>query len=202
MNSKNKDITIYCNYGKFETFIIDVDNIGLQPTTMRNCVNIVRKLAKGQELFFGFYRIDGYNMNADEIKYYNDTIPLYLKEKGRYKEVINEINYKHKNKKINVFQWAASLPINNETFNFLPNLFNFYLETNLFCPKISWDKFIEIYKNYLQHGCSDFILNNYTDFLFTYYDSGDFSVSFNPDKYNKDDIIKIVKETVYEYNEN
>ena len=66
----------------------------------------------------------------------------------------------------------------------IERIFHYYLNTIVFSPKVDWDTFVRSYSDYMNIVIDDYVLNEYTDFLFSYVDSGDFSVTFNPKLYD------------------
>ena len=59
--------------------------------------------------------------------------------------------------------------------------------------------FIESYKNYTNISVKDYVMNGYTDFLFSHTDSGDFSITFNPNLYDvlkvREQVLNIIRKT-------
>lgn len=84
------------------------------------------------------------------------------------------------------------------TYEMLPKIFHYYLETIYFCPKIDWSTFAESYIDYMKHSTKDFVLNGFTDFLFAYVDSGDFSIEFDKNRYDKDLIYRDIQNILSE----
>ena len=93
---------------------------------------------------------------------------------------------------------VGSLPANDGTYDVLPNIFHYYLETIFFCPKIDWETFKQSYCDYMKHGARNYVQNGYADFLFAYTDSGDFSISFDPQENDpqalSDEIRRVISE--------
>lgn len=87
---------------------------------------------------------------------------------------------------------VARTQISGEFYDYLKWILQFYLETVFFAPRIPFEKFEEEFKNYMHSPGIDYIAKGYTDFLFSYYDSGDFSVFFSPEKHDIDDVRNII----------
>lgn len=198
IKSKSKELKLRKNNGVDGAYNILIDNIGLRPETMKKCVIITKHFTKGNEFFFGFFRTDGFNLTNEQFQRYDKEIPDYLSENGRYETLTNTIQEKHKIKVISGYQSVASLPVNDMTYEMLPKFFHYHLETNFFCPKIEWETFVKSYHDYMKHGCSSYIMNDFTDFLFSYVDSGDFSISFNPNLYDKNVIYQEIEKILSE----
>ena len=78
---------------------------------------------------------------------------------------------------------AASSKNNDELYDFIPKVFNYYLDTYFFASKISWEDYVKQIRNYSNNDFY-FIKSNITDFLFSYIDSGDFVIELNSNKYD------------------
>lgn len=173
---KRGTITIRIDFSQSNVSIINIDNIGLKPENMERCVDIIKRFAKGNTLFFGFYRTDGNNLTNQEWEKCEKEIPEFFQTHGIYKPLVETIGE-------NIYSGyltAGSLPLDDETYKIIPWIFHFYLETTLFCPKINWETFVQTYSNYMKNEIDNYIINDYSDFIFTYSDSGDFSIIFNP----------------------
>lgn len=171
---------------------IDVDNIGLYPKSMEKCIEIIKHFTQGDRYFFGFYRVDGFNMTAEELKKAAEQIPAFFNANGTYLPLQETIVKRGKPKVYSGYLTAASAPATEETYKLLASVFHYYLETTFFCPKVEWETFTDSYCNYMHHGCNDYVKNEFTNFLFTYSDSGDFSVQFNPDLYDTNQVMQDV----------
>ena len=193
---KRKEITISECYENKDSCNIYIYNIG---KAMEKIIEIIKEFANEEEFFIGHFRTDGVNLKEKEFVSFSKEIPEYYKINGRYELLNVKIEKKSKIKVYNNYLAVGSLPVNNATFEILPKLFNFYLDTILFCPKVKWKEFVQSYSNYINRGASNYIMNGATDFLFCYHDSGDLLITFNSKIYNKkivyEKIIKIVKST-------
>lgn len=147
-------------------------------------IKLLKHFVKGKEVFFGFYRTDGINLTNEEWLKYDKEIPEYFQKYGRYEPLVETVEKRGKIKIYSGYLTVGSLPVNEETFEMLPKVFHCYLETILFCPKIDWDTFVQSYRDYMKHGASEYIMDGYADFLFTYADSGVFSISFDTNVYD------------------
>ena len=179
-------------------YTIYFESLGLNNDDYIKIKDVIRHFVKGEEIFFGHYRTDGMNISKENFEMYGFEIPEYFKSNGRYDKII-----KGKEKKFLFFKsepWAltvCSAPANNETYEILDKIFHYYLETTVFCPKIDWGIFVNEYSNYMSNGSRDYVAKGYTDFLFAYVDSGDFSITFDPKNHDpqsvKNDIFKILE---------
>lgn len=157
------------------------------------CSEITKNLVIGKTFFWGFYMTDGINLTNAEWEQYTLEIPTFFKTYGKYEEVYKtSTRDSRKNTPLSI----ACCPIDEYTYKMCPKLFHYYLETNFFCPNITWETFVKSFSNYLEHGCRDYVQKKFTDFLFSYVDSGDFIISFNPQAFIKEEIIKIILRTI------
>lgn len=160
----------------------------------RSCMKKIHSYMKyffnGQELFLGHYKKDGFNLSNAEIKKYETEIPEYFKSNGRF----YQYEYKNRLGELTV----CSIRFDSNVFDVLDKVFDYYLETIIFSPQIDWETFKYSFKYYMKHSARDYVLNGYTDFLFSYTDSGDFSVSFNPIKNSPETVRKKINSIFFD----
>lgn len=82
---------------------------------------------------------------------------------------------------------------NQKLFDKMQWIFKYYLETSFFSSKISFSRFLDIHSNYMNQSSNIYLLNDYTDFLFSFYDSNRFSVIFDPQKQDVDLVYDTIK---------
>lgn len=175
------------------TFRVTIHNAVLQEKCFAKINEIIKNFVQGNEMLFGFYRTDGLNLTKDEWKKCDKEIPLFFKENGEYKDIVEKvIDRKGSEKEYSGYLVAAKAQVNEQLYENLQWILQYYLETAFFVPKISFTEFETIFSNYMKKSTKDYISNGYTDFLFSYFDSGSFSVTFDPKKYD----IKYVCEKV------
>ena len=175
------------------TCSIWLSSIGLYPEKLEKCIALMKKLTKGDEMFFGHYRTDGFNLTDDEMERYGIEIPAYFRENGRYEPLTQVVEKRGKAKTYSGYLTVGSLPADKITVEVLPQIFHYYLETICFCPKVDWATFVESYHNYMKHETRDYITNGFADLVFAYSDSGDFSISFSPNQYDKNAIYQEIE---------
>ena len=194
--SKYNNIRISTDSIEDGLFAIYIDNIGVKHSEIKKCVDIIRKFTKGDTLFFGFYRLDGMRLTSKQWEKLEKEIPEFFRNYGRYELVTETVEHMGKIKIYPDFLTIGSLPANNSTYAMIPWAFEYYLESTIFCPNIKWEKFIHLYSNYMKYQTREYILNGYADFLFTYADSGDFTIYFNSNLYDRnevyEDVLKIL----------
>lgn len=170
-----------------DVFEIWINSIGREPEIIRRCAEITREFATGKIFFWGFYMTDGINLTNDQWDQYTEEIPDFFQTYGKYEEIYETCsNGKNRNTPLSI----ARSPIHECTYEMFPKLFHYHLETNFFSPKITWEVFEKSFRNYVAHGCNDYVKNKFTDFLFSYVDSGDFIFRFNPEIFDKEKIVK------------
>ena len=86
----------------------------------------------------------------------------------------------------------AKVSLGNAVFDFFPDVFDYYLDTIVFNPKVDWKTFKQYYSNYQEHRFEDIILDHLAEILFCYSDSGDFSICFSSEFYSYTDVKKLV----------
>ena len=166
------------------TFSIFINNIGLHQEMFPKIASIIKEFSNGSELFFGHYKTDGINISKKEFVLYSEEIPTYFATHGTYQKVIM------RNKQTPKFLFSPQelvvcrAPNDQETYKMMSRIFHYYLETILFCPKIDWETFVNSYGRHTNNSTKDYVINGFTDFLFSYVDSGDFSITFNPSKFH------------------
>lgn len=176
---------------------IYLDNIGLTPDNMLKCVQIVKRFATEKIAFFGFYRLDGINLTNEEWKKYDEEIPAFFQANGAYEMLMERKEQNGKIKEYTGYLTVGKLPLREKTYDLMPWVFHYFLETICFCPKIDWDTFVQSYRGYMEHGTKGYIKDDFTDFLFEYGDSGDFAISFNADSYEEEEVFREVMKILY-----
>ena len=83
-------------------------------------------------------------------------------------------------RKISEYLSVAKCELNDRVYARIPAIFDYYLETTLFVPRVNWETFQQFHAGYQEHRLEDMILNHFADLLFCYADSVDFSVCFDP----------------------
>lgn len=167
------------------THTIIINNIRYHNCFYEAIKKIINSFIVDDELFFGFYRVDGFNLTFEQQKKLKSEIPMYFQNQG-------EFCYQNK------YLAVAKLKVNNDIYNFIPLVFDYYLETIVFNSKVSWEDFEQYHLEYLHHRYDDYILKGFTDFLFSYVDSGDFFVCFNPKKFNSSEVRVKIDRIIFE----
>lgn len=174
-----------------------IDNARLYPNIFCKINQIIRLFAAGTELYFGHYKVDGVNISNAEFKQYGMEISAYFEKCGKYHPIVESFLKRGKicsRQELTV----CCAPNSEETYKMIKKIFHYYLETILFSPKVKWDTFVHSYSNYMSLVTSDYVLDGYTDFLFSYVDSGDFSVTFDPKLYEPKIILEQISKIITE----
>ena len=142
---------------------------------------VFEKFAVGPTLFSSHYKQDGFNLSDLEMNDYSNVIPAYFLRRGKYIPIVKRKRHFAFDKDELVL---CCSPNDNETHQMLKKVFDYYLESVFFCPKIRWENFLEIGANYMQKTCYDLISSGCADFVFSHTDSSDFSIYFHQDSFS------------------
>jgi hypothetical protein len=175
---------------------IEIDNIGCMPNGFQQINRILKNYAKGSELFLGCYKIDGTALTKKELLEYSMTIPEFFQRYGRYHPIDVTVKKREKEKQLQNELTVYSILNNDVNRDILTKIFQYHLETVLFCPKLELENFILFYKDYMNNTWEDYIKKGFTDILFTYADSGDFSVIFRTDIYEQEQLFTEINEII------
>lgn len=177
---KKRQITINEYSNHLGSYTIIIDNARYHKNFSQNIVNLIKQFTNDDEMFFGFYRIDGLNLTLKEQKKLEKEIPCLFQKHGEIK-IQND------------YLSIAKAKITDCIYNSLASIFDYHLETILFNSKVNWETFQKYHFDYQNHRYDDYIINNFTDILFYYFDSGDFSVCFNSKKYTPENMRDIIQ---------
>ena len=174
-----------------------IDNARLYPNIYNKIAQIIKEFTDGSLLYFGHYKKDGINISNSVFKQYGIDIVSFFTTHGVYNPI--EETYL-KNGKVCTRQelTVCSAPNDKITYSMFEKIFHYYLETVVFSPKIEWNTFVDSYSNYMNIVTNDYVLNGYTDFIFSYVDSGDFSITFNPVKYDSKVMENRINKIIFE----
>lgn len=145
--------------------------------------NAVEKIIKAflldKEVFFGFCRTDGMNLTLEQQKELKNEIPAFFQKIGDLQNLSEYLT-------------VARIKLNNYSYSYIPLVFDYYLETIMFNPKVDWEIFKQHYSNYQEHRFDEIILNSFAEVLFYYFDSGDFLICFNPKTYSPREVRSMI----------
>ena len=183
--------TGYCSDGK--TYGVTICNAIKADDCFDKIARIIRHYSAGEEFYFGFYRLDGLTLTKEEWNKCDVEIPLFFKKYGLFQEISETVyDKKGREKVFSGYLNVARAKINDDLYSNLQWIFQYYLETVMFVPKISFDRFEKIYSNYMKESTKYYLINGYTDFLYSYYDSGTFSIYFDPEEFDASEICEYV----------
>ena len=177
-----KQITIEEYRNTLKSHTITVYNARCQKGFYSDIEKMLKDFFESKELFFGFYRTDGLNITSKKTEDLKEEISNFFSKYGVIECLDDYLS-------------VAKIKANDGVWSFLPFVLDYYLDTVLFSPKISWEVFIRYYSEYLKHRVDELINNDFADLLFFYFDSGDFSICFDPAKYPSDS----VKKTIFKF---
>ena len=153
-----------------DAYAITIYNARYQKKFADSLKIIFKYFFADEELFFGFYRTDGVNLSVAQQKRLEKEIPALFLKYGNI-QVLNE------------YLAVARIKVTESVCDFVPAIFDYYFETTLFNSKVSWEVFKQHFFNYQAHRLDEMILNDFTDMMFCYFDSGDFSLRFDLNVY-------------------
>ncbi|OQA48535.1 MAG: hypothetical protein BWY46_01307 [Firmicutes bacterium ADurb.Bin300] len=182
---KKRQMTIEEYKNPLGTHTITINNARYQKCFLNSIEKVLKQFLVDEELFFGFYRTDGVNLTLKRQKELKNEIPSLFQKYGDIQNLSEYLS-------------IAKININDYIYNFIPAIFDYYLETTLFNPKVNWETFKQYHSNYQKHRFDDIILNNFTEVLFCYFDSGDFSICFNPEMHNPREVRNMIDEVFFE----
>lgn len=181
---KKRQITIEEYENPLGAHIITINNARYQKCFITSIEKIFKSFLIEEELFFGFYRTDGVNLTSKRQKELKNEISEFFQ---KYGDIQN----------LNEYLSVAKIKLKDLIYNFIPPIFDYYLETTLFNPKVNWETFKQYYSNYQNHRLDDMILNHFSEVIFCYSDSGDFSICFNPEVYNHREVRNMIDEVFF-----
>lgn len=134
-------------------YTVTVNNIRRHKRYARIVGEILRHFLTDGELFFSLFRTDGLNITSAQEKESQRQIPQFFKENGSLIQ-------------INEYLSIATAAISNGVYDFIPSIFDYYLETTVFKPKLSIREFGAYCSDYLNHNLCDIILKDFADISF------------------------------------
>lgn len=189
---KRRKVNIRKSVNSNGTYSIWIDNARLCPNIFHKISQILECFTEGTEVYLGCYKTDGVNISGVKFNQYGQEIRAYFEKNGQRYQILETFWGKGKRHSCSELL-VYSAPNNNETYRMIEKVFHYYLEIIVFSPKVDWDTFVHSYSNYMNIVIKDYVLNGYTNFLFSYVDSGDFSITFDPKRYDS----KMIQEQVY-----
>ena len=127
-----------------------------------------------------FCRTDGVNLTLKQQKRLENEIPAFFQKNGDFQNLSEYLT-------------AAKIKLNNDVSDYIALIFDYYLETVMFSPKIDWENFKQYYSEYQEHRVDEIILNHFAEILFYYFDSGDLMICFNPQVYSSQEVRSMVE---------
>lgn len=179
---KKKQVTVEEYKNRMGVYTITINNA-------RYCKKCIEKILKfylrDEIVFLELYRTDGVNLPAKAMKELKVKILLFFQEYG---DIEN----------LNEHLAAAKVRLNEAVYDFLPDVFDYYLDTIVFNPKVGWKTFKRYCSNYLEHRLEDMILNHLAEVLFCYSDSGDFSICVSSEFYSCTNVKNMINKVLLE----
>ncbi len=169
MKKRQMTIEEYKNIAGTHTIIIN--NVRFQKNYFDGIEKIIKEFLSDKEVFFGFCRTDGVNLTLEQQRTLKNEIPDFFQKNGDMQNISEHLT-------------LARIESSNYRYSYIPLIFDYYLETIMFNPKVDWGIFKQYHSKYQEHRFDDIILNHFAEILFCYFDSGDFLICLNPQIYD------------------
>ena len=186
-------ITSYINPKGSNT--IYIDNLGFYPEIINKLIfEIVNNFIQSDELFVGLYKTDGVNISRKDFKKLGIELEEYFKENNNY--YLFTQPRKKNTKIISNDLIACKLVKDDKTSDMLLKFSDYFLNTVFFSPNVEWDNILMHFEDYAMSGTDDYVIRGFTEYVFAFSDSGDFSITFDPIRINKTTIEMKIRELV------
>ncbi|WP_458453986.1 hypothetical protein [Methanobrevibacter sp.] len=146
------------------------------PNAFEFIKKIIKFFTSDNELFFVNYRVDGFNVSCKNMNEYRIEIPHFFSSQG---ECCCLNSFNRKSRKFGEGLTVCRCTNNDVAYDVIEKVFHYFRETIVFSSRLSWNLFVEFSEDYMKHRAQDYIINGFTDVLFLYADSGDFSIIFD-----------------------
>ena len=173
LNRRHITVEEYKNTPNIGT--IKINNFRYQKNFSYIIKKIIREFFIDDSVFWGFYRVDCLNLTRKQQKKLESEIPAFFQDNGDI-EILSK------------YLIVARINSNEYDYDFVPYIFDYYLDTIMFNSKVDWEVFKKYHFDYLNHKFEDIILNHFADMLLFYHDSGDLSICFDSQKYKIEDV--------------
>lgn len=177
---KKRQLTIEEYKNKSGAHTIIINNARYQKDFPIFIEKMINQFLLDEEVFFGFFRTDGVNLTSEQQRRLKNEIPEFFQKNGDIENLSEYLT-------------VARIDSNKHCYSIIPSIFDYYLETMMFNPKVDWETFKQYHSDYQEHRFDDIILNHFAEILFCYFDSGDFLICFNPQMYNPREIRSMVE---------
>ena len=177
---KKRQLTIEEYKNNFGAHTIIINNARYQEGFLKAIEKIIKVFLVDKEVFFGFYRTDGVNLTLEQQKKLENEIPAFFQKNGDLQNLSEYLT-------------VARIKLNNYRYSYIPSIFDYYLETIMFNPKVDWEIFKQYHSNYQEHRLDEIILNHFAEVLLYYFDSGDFLICFNPQMYSPREVRSMIE---------
>ena len=178
---KKKRITITEIDGSNNVCTIIINNVRFHKNYFIIVKEIISEFLNDEDVFFGFYRTDCMNLSSEQQRILNKVIPTFFHNNGEIQ-------------RLNEYLTVARTKFNKLNKSIIPSVFDYYLETIIFNPKVDWVIFKDCYNRYFEHRFENYILSHYAELLLFYFDSGDISICFDSHIYAKEIIRRKITE--------
>ena len=157
---------------------------------------VIKCFANDGNYYFNLNREFGENLTESELVKCRFEIPNFFSSNGLFIDKTME-TFKEKKFFDPRISAIGMLKMNKKSYDMLPNICLYYLETTFFKPfsKITWDKYVNSYKKYNMKGLETFVELEYTNCVFSY--SEGLHICFGMKQYNLDIILNSLNSLGY-----
>ena len=187
-----KKIRISNHHNQTDIFSIWIENIRCHSNVETVLQKIINTFTEG-EVFFLCYKTDGINISYSEFLSYGQQIYDYFMDFGKVYQCpgFNKTKNPIFSSDLVVFQMPA------HSYSIMHKMFLYFLDTVFFSPNIDWDSFLNLNISLKKNMAEQCVVNGVADFVCSYVDSGDFVVTFNPNRFNPDTVYNKINEIVF-----
>ena len=150
-----------------QSYSIVLNNIGLYEDLFKKLCNGIKTITPCPELFFGHYKVDGINLSRKDFQKYRSEIQTFFEINGDYKRILLPHEQWKRNRLRNELTVCRTKKV-DAVYQFLDKLLHYYQHTIFFCPKVDWRTFVQSFESYMEISVLNYVMNGFTDFLFSY----------------------------------
>lgn len=155
-------------------------------------VNLIKEMCNQRNVFFKIYRIDG-NVNSNDIKEYENKIKNYLNSLENFNILVED---RHSKFPQNILSAIGQFRELDDLINVLPFMADYFLETTIISSESNYMNILSKDKEQIMEGPGYYIEKEFSDIVFAFFDSDDFLVCFNKEKYDEQEVIDKIKKSL------
>ena len=188
-------MTMYKLYrNKNGLYRISFDNARKNSQFIAKIPEIIDFFSSGEQLYISAYRVDGIYLSQSELRRYECEIASHFEDGGEYCIIPGFENDSASLMPGDLMAFRSDKKF--DTYKILEKMFDYFLETVIIPSNLSWDGFKESLADYMSQPADRYILNGFAEYCFTYVDSGDFAIIFDPRKQDVDYVESELKKII------